>query len=225
MSEGGEKGLLLYGYWRSSSAYRVRIALNLKALDYRQQAVHLVRDGGEQRMPEYRAINPLGLVPALVHGDRVVVQSVAICEYLEEAFPQRPLLPSDIAARARVRGLVQTICSEIQPLNNLSVLQYLGRELGQGEEPVGRWYRHWINRGFDAIESWLSGPDTGQFCHGDQPGLADCFLVPQVYNAERYSCDIRAWPNIERITANCRSIDAFVDAAPENQHDAVQVSS
>jgi maleylacetoacetate isomerase len=176
-------------------------------------------------MPEYRAINPLGLVPALVHGDRVVVQSVAICEYLDEAFPQTPLLPSDSAARARVRGFVQTICSEIQPLNNLSVLQYLGRELDQGEEPVERWYRHWIERGFNAIESWLSGPDSGQFCHGDRPGLADCFLVPQVYNAERYSCDIQAWPNIQRITANCRAIDAFVDAEPENQHDAIRESS
>ena len=221
MSEGGDSGLLLYGYWRSSSAYRVRIALNLKELGYRQEAVHLVRDGGEQKQAAYRAVNPLGLVPALVHGDRVIVQSIAICEYLDDVFPQIPLLPADTAAKARVRTLVQTICSEIQPLNNLSVLTYLGREMDQGEESVVRWYRHWIDRGFDAVENWLSGPDTGRFCHGDSPGLADCFLVPQVYNAERYSCELEDWPNIRRITANCRAMDAFIDAAPENQHDAV----
>ena len=225
MSEAPDNGILLYGYWRSSSAYRVRIALNLKELEYRQKAVHLVRDGGEQKQAAYRAINPLGLVPALVHGDHVIVQSLAICEYLEEVFPQKPLLPAVATETARVRALVQTICSEIQPLNNLSVVKYLGREFDQGEESVGRWYRHWIERGFNAIETWLSGPDTGQFCHGDRPGLADCFLVPQVYNAERYSCDLEPWPNIRRITATCRALDSFIDAAPENQHDAVPGSA
>jgi maleylacetoacetate isomerase len=212
--------VLLYGYWRSSSAYRVRIALNLKGIDYRQQAVHLVRDGGEQNRPEYRAVNPLGLVPALVHGDTVVVQSVAICEYLEESFGAPSLLPAEPPARARVRSLVQTICSEIQPLNNIGVTRYLETELARDGADVKRWYGHWIDRGFAAIERWLEDDFTGRFCHGDLPTLADCFLLPQVYNAERFSCDLGPYPGIRRIVAECRSLEAFERAAPENQADA-----
>ena len=216
-----DNDLLLYGYWRSSSAYRVRIALNLKGLSYRQQAVHLVRDGGEQNRPEYRAVNPLGLVPALVHGERTLVQSVAICEYLEETFPEPSLLPADAMARARVRSLVQTVCSEIQPLNNSGVTNYLQQTLELPEEEVLAWYANWIERGFSALETWLQQPESGSFCHGDQPTLADCYLVPQVYNAERFACDLGPYPAIRRITANCRALPAFERAAPENQPDAV----
>ena len=212
--------LTLYDYWRSSSAYRVRIALNLKGLDYRQVPVHLVRDGGQQNSPSYRKINPLGLVPALAHGERVVVQSLAICEYLDESFDARPLLPAGPADRARVRGLVQSVCSEVQPLNNLSVMQYLKGEMKTSDQDYQRWYGHWIARGFQAIEAWLNDPSSGRFCHGDTPGLADCFLVPQVYNAERFSCDLGPYPHIREITARCRRLEAFEKASPERQSDA-----
>lgn len=221
---------LLYGYWRSSSSYRVRIALNLKGVAYRQHAVHLVQGGGQQNQPAYRAVNPLGLVPTLAHGGRVVVQSVAICEYLEEVFPAPALLPPDPAGRARVRAMVQTIASEIQPLNNLGVLRYLEQDLGQPDAALRRWYAHWVERGFAALEAWLAetpsggqssrGPAAG-FCHGDRPTLADCFLVPQVYNAERFDCDLSPYPGIARIAAHCRSLAAFRDAEPERQPDAV----
>lgn len=212
--------LRLYDYWRSSSAYRVRIALNLKGLDYESVPVHLLRDGGEQNRPEYRALNPLGLVPALQHGDRLVVQSMAICEYLEDVFATRPLLPADPAGRARVRGLVQSICSEVQPLNNLSVMHYLKGELGLDDAQYLAWYAHWIARGFRALETWLQSSGTGRFCHGDEPTLADCFLVPQVYNAERFDCDMSPYPRIRAIASRCRALPSFAAAAPEEQPDA-----
>jgi len=194
--------------------------MNLKEIDYELTPVHLVRNGGEQNQASYREINPLGLVPALAHDGQVLVQSLAICEYLEEAFPERPLLPVDKRGRARVRGLVQSIACEIQPMNNLSVMQYLKKEMGQSEEAVREWYVRWIDRGFSAIEAWLGGDDTGRFCHGDAPGLADCFLVPQVYNAQRFACDLGQYPNIMRITTICRELPGFLAAAPENQPDA-----
>jgi maleylacetoacetate isomerase len=212
--------VVLYSYWRSSSAYRVRIALNLKHIEYRQKSVHLVRDGGEQNSPVYRAVNPLGLVPAVVHGDRTIVQSMAICEYLEEVFPARPLLPGDSAGRARVRMIAQSIASEIQPLNNLGVINFLKDGMHQDEAAIRGWYTHWITRGFSAVEFWLSETESGLYCHGDEATLADCFLVPQVYNAERFSCDLEPFPNIRRITAQCRSLSAFDRAAPENQTDS-----
>jgi len=214
-------GLLLHGYWRSSSSYRVRIALNLKGLAYRQQAVNLVRDQGEQNLPGYRSVNPLGLVPALTHGERVIVQSVAICEYLEETFPTPALLPPDAAGRARVRTIVQTIADEIQPLNNLAVLRYLTHEMQQDKDTISRWYQHWVDRGFSAIEAWLDSPATGNCCHGDQPTLADCFLVPQLYNAERFDCDLSAYPRILRVAGHCRALEPFRAAEPEQQPDAV----
>jgi maleylacetoacetate isomerase len=212
--------LRLYDYWRSSSAYRVRIALNLKGLAYESVPVHLVRDGGEQNRPAYRALNPLGLVPALQHGERVIVQSVAICEYLEEVFAGRPLLPQDPAGRARVRGLVQSICSEVQPLNNLSVMNYLKGEMGLDDEQYMDWYARWIARGFRAFETWLQAPAAGRFCHGDEPTLADCFLVPQVYNAERFNCDLTPYPRIREIAERCRALPPVAAAAPERQSDA-----
>lgn len=220
MPEPRRDDLLLYGYWRSSSAYRVRIALNLKGLAWRPQAVHLVRGGGEQHRADYREVNPLGLVPALRHGPVTVVQSMAICEYLEEAFPQPALLPADPAGRARVRALAQTVCSEIQPLNNLGVTNYLANDLGLDEAAVGRWYAHWVARGFAALETWLNDAASGAFCHGDRPTLADCFLVPQVYNAERFECDLGPYPRIREIAARCRALPAFLQAAPERQPDA-----
>ena len=212
--------LQLYDYWRSSSAYRVRIALNLKGLSYRQIPVHLVRDGGQQNRQDYRELNPLGLVPVLVHGEHVIVQSLAICEYLEERFEAVPLLPADAEGRARVRGLVQTVCAEIQPLNNLSVMQYLKSEMGLDGTRVGQWYAHWIARGLRAVETWLCSDDSGDFCHGNRPGLADCYLVPQVYNAERFKCDMEPYPRIRDVVARCRALEAFSRAAPEAQPDA-----
>jgi maleylacetoacetate isomerase len=212
--------LALYGYWRSSSSYRVRIALNLKGLEYDYRPVHLLRDGGEQHQARYRALNPLGLVPLLLHGERVIAQSLAICEYLDEVFTAHALLPADPAGRARVRGIAMSIASEIQPMNNLSVMQYLEREMGQSKESVTTWIRHWVRRGFSAVETWLEDARTGDFCHGDQPGLADCYLVPQVYNANRFACDLEPYPNIRRINETCLRLPAFHDAIPENQPDA-----
>jgi maleylacetoacetate isomerase len=160
-------------------------------------------------------------VPALVHDGHVVVQSMAICEYLEQAFPTPPLLPADERSKARVRSICQSIASEIQPLNNVAVMQYLKNEMGQAGESVSKWYAHWVNRGFSAIESWLGSEDTGRFCQGDEPGLADCFLVPQVYNAERFNCDLEPYPRIMRISSLCRELPEFRAAAPENQPDTV----
>lgn len=213
---------VLYGYWRSSSSYRVRIALNLKGIDFKNRPVDLLRGGGEQNQPAYRAINPLGLVPSLRHDGRVVTQSMVICEYLDEVFPGPRLMPDDVGGRARVRGLAQSIASEIQPLNNVAVMNYLKQQLGQDSGTVGDWYRHWIARGFGALEHWLEGDESGECCHGDRPGLADCFLVPQVYNAERFACDLTPYPNIRRITRFCRALPEFREAAPENQPDAAE---
>jgi maleylpyruvate isomerase len=213
--------LLLYGYWRSSASYRVRIALNLKRIPYRQQAVHLVRGGGQQQDPAYRAINPQAQVPTLVDGDLILTQSPAILEYLEEKHPEPALLPADLAGRARVRQLVSLIACDIHPLNNLAVLQYLVETLGADSEQKQTWYRHWVKRGLDAFEQLLAGSSaTGRCCHGDQPTLADCCLVPQVYNARRFACDESGWPTIGRICSQLETIPAFADAAPERQADA-----
>ncbi|MBH8581363.1 maleylacetoacetate isomerase [Halomonas pacifica] len=210
----------LYGYFRSSAAYRVRIALNLKGLAYDQAPVNLVK--GEQRGEEYLARNPQGLVPALVTDDGArLTQSLAICEYLDERYPEPALLPADAAGRARVRALAQAVACEIHPLNNLRVLKYLTGELGVDEATKMTWYRHWVSEGFAALETQLSREaGSGDFCHGDAPGLADLCLVPQVFNAERFACDLAPYPRIRRIVANCRALDAFARAAPEAQPDA-----
>lgn len=211
----------LYGYFRSSAAYRVRIALGLKGLPHEYVPVHLTRDGGEQHSSAYRAVNPLELVPSLEDHGAVLVQSLAIVEYLEETHPQPPLLPASAAERARVRGLAQTIACDVHPLNNLRVLQYLERELGAAEEARARWYRHWIAEGLEAFEEMLvRSPHTGRFCHGGGPTLADVCLVPQVYNARRFSCDLSPYPTITRIEAACLTLSAFDRARPENQPDA-----
>ena len=213
--------LRLYGYWRSSAAYRVRIALELKALPYEYVTVHLVRDGGEQRKPDYRRINPQGRVPTLEHDGRMLTQSLAIVDYLDELWPEPALLPPTPAERARVRALAQLIACDIHPLNNLRVLQYLNRTLGQAEPARDDWYRHWITDGFAALEVLLAqSSDTGRYCHGDTPGLADVCLVPQVYNARRYKCDLEPFPTITRIDQSCNALAAFERARPERQPDA-----
>ena len=211
----------LYTYFRSSAAYRVRIALRLKGLDHTNVPVHLLRNGGEQRSATYSALNPTQLVPTLVDGDMVLGQSVAIMEYLEEAYPTPALMPTDVQQRARVRSLVQTIACDIHPINNLRVLQYLDQPLGLPEAARNTWYRHWVTLGFDALETMLAASShTGRFCHGDTPTLADCCLVPQVANARRFSVPMEPYPTLVRIDAACRTLEAFQQAAPENQADA-----
>ncbi len=211
----------LYTYFRSSAAYRVRIALNLKGLAYDAVPVHLVRSGGEQHQAEYRSINPAGLVPALEEGGEVLTQSLAILEYLEETHPEPPLLPGDAVQRARIRALALAIACDIHPINNLRVLQYLTREFGADEAGKASWYRHWVEIGLAAVEAMLEdGPKEARFCFGDVPTLADVCLVPQVFNARRFQCDLSAMPRIARVVAHCETLEAFRLAAPENQPDA-----
>ena len=211
--------LTLYSYWRSSAAYRCRIALNLKELGHDIVPVHLMKN--EQHAEDFRAINPQELIPVLRDGQRVVRQSMAIMEYLDETFPQRPLLPATSRDRARVRSIAQAIACDIHPLNNLRVQQYLERELGASEEQRNAWTRHWIALGFDAVEAMLAdNPATGEFCEGEDPGFADCCLVPQLYNARRFGVDVSKYPNILRIDAACAALPAFEAARPDNQPDA-----
>lgn len=213
--------LKLYTYFRSSAAYRVRIALNLKGLDYSAIPVHLLRGGGEQHTPAYREINPAGTVPTLVDGTLAIGQSLAIIEYLEETHPCGALLPATAQERARVRSLALTVACEIHPLNNLRVLKYLGDEFAVDEARRSRWYRHWVEEGFRILEARLSGePQTGRFCHGDRPGLADCCLIPQVFNAERFQVDLAPYPVIRRIHQACAGLPAFAAAHPAQQADA-----
>lgn len=214
--------LVLYSYWRSSAAYRVRIGLNLKGLAYEIVPVHLVRDGGEQHSVAHAHRNPQELIPVLAHGDRMLTQSGAILEYLEEVFPENAaLLPATARERALVRALTQLVACDIHPLGNLRVLQYLSNELNVEEAQRSAWSQHWISNGFDAFEALLMqhGID-GDFCMGDRPGLAECFLIPQVYNARRLGLDMARWPRVSRIDAACESLQAFKDAHPAAQVDA-----
>jgi len=216
-----DAALTLYSYWRSSAAYRVRIGLNLKGLDYALVPVHLVRDGGQQHAPDYVALNPQQLVPALRDGGRVLTQSLAILEYLEETRPQPPLLPADAAGRARVRALAQLVACDIHPLNNLRVLQFFDRQWHVPQAERDDWVLHWMCEGFAAMEAMLAASaDTGHYCHGDAPGLADCCLLPQLYNARRFKLDLDAFPTLRRIEAACLQLPAFDAARPENQPDA-----
>lgn len=211
----------LYGYFRSSAAFRVRIALNLKGVFYDQASIHLRKS--EQRRPEYLALQPQGLVPVLETDDGdMLIQSLAIIEYLDETHPEPPLLPGHPAARARVRGLAQAVACDIHPIDNLRVLRYLSHELRQDEKGIETWYNHWIKLGFDGIERLLAEDgQAGAFCHGDAPSLADVCLVPQVYNAHRYpSFDMQPYPTIRRVFAKCMTLDAFERARPEKQPDA-----
>lgn len=211
---------ILHGYFRSSAAYRVRIALNLKGLAYAQAPVHLRR--GEQRGDAFLALNPQGMVPALVDGDLVLTQSPAILEYLDDAYPDTPrLLPEGAADRARVRALAAVVACDIHPIDNLRVLQYLAKTLAQPPEAVAAWFNHWIAEGFAALERMLAGdPRTGRFCHGDAPGLADVCLVPQVFNSARHALDLTPYPTIRRIAEACDGVEAFRAAHPSRQPDA-----
>lgn len=212
--------VVFYEYWRSSAAYRVRIALNLKGVDYRAESVHLVRDGGEQHKAAYRAVNPQGLVPALRLPDgTVLTQSLAIIEYLDETVPEPPLVPGDAVERARIRGLAEAVACDIHPLNNLRVLQYLKRTLGQEQAAIDAWYRHWIETGFAALEAEAARHDRPFLC-GDAPTLADICLVPQVYNARRYAVDLAPYPRLAAIDAAARALPAFAKAAPEAHPEA-----
>ncbi|PLX39640.1 MAG: maleylacetoacetate isomerase [Hyphomicrobiales bacterium] len=208
----------LYDYFRSSAAYRVRIALNLKGVGYEHVGVHLVRDGGEQHKPAYKAVNPQGRVPTLELEDGTrIIQSPAILEFIEERWPEPALLPKDDVARAHVRALAAVIACDIHPLNNLSSLGLLRGKFGADEAGVSEWYAHWITQGFATIEALLG--DT-PFAGGEEPGLAEVYLVPQVFNARRFNVPLEAFPKIVAIDAAAAALPAFVKAHPDNQPDA-----
>ncbi|HSV69241.1 MAG TPA: maleylacetoacetate isomerase [Methylibium sp.] len=203
----------LYGYFRSSASFRVRIALELKGLGYGYRAVHLPRS--EQLGERYAAVSATRLVPQLVDGEASIGQSLAIIEYLDEQHPEPPLLPGGALDRARIRSLALDIACEIHPLNNLRVLRYLVRELAVGEDAKNRWYRHWVEQGLAAVERRLAGePQTGRHCHGDAPTLADCVLVPQIFNAQRFDCRLDHVPTVMRVFDACMALPAFQRAQP-----------
>jgi len=211
----------LYSYFRSSAAYRVRIALNLKGLAYEYAPIHLLRDGGQQLKPDYRELNPDGIVPTFIDGDDVLTQSLAIIEYLEETHPEPSLLPGTPLDRAFIRSVALQIACEIHPVDNLRVLKYLKHTLKVGDEAKDAWYRHWLESGFDSLEKRLANDSrVGKLCFGDTPTLADLCLVPQVFNARRFNLDMSRYPTIERIDDHAAQIDAFARAAPGQQPDA-----
>jgi len=211
----------LYSYFRSSAAYRVRIALNLKGLAYEYAPIHLLRDGGQQLKPDYRELNPDGIVPTFIDGDDVLTQSLAIIEYLEETHPEPSLLPGTPLDRAFIRSVALQIACEIHPVDNLRVLKYLKHTLKVGDEAKDAWYRHWLESGFDSLEKRLANDSrVGKLCFGDTPTLADLCLVPQVFNARRFNLDMSRYPTIERIADHAGQIDAFARAAPGQQPDA-----
>ncbi|SPD63356.1 putative maleylacetoacetate isomerase [Cupriavidus taiwanensis] len=213
--------LKLYSYFRSSASFRVRIALELKGLSYDYVPVHLLKEGGQQLKPEFRAVNPDGLVPALVDGEHVLQQSLAIIEYLDEVHPEPKLLPGTALDRAYVRGLAQEIACEIHPLNNLRVLKYLKHTVGVADEVKDAWYRHWIELGFASLQANLErSGKAGRFCFGDTPTLADLCLVPQVFNAQRFNIDVARYPAIAKIYEACMALPAFQKAEPKSQPDA-----
>ncbi|NOZ41560.1 MAG: maleylacetoacetate isomerase [Alphaproteobacteria bacterium] len=208
----------LYGYFRSSAAYRVRAALNIKRLEY--TAIPLSLLAGDNKAASYLDKNPQGFVPYLTDGTVAIGQSLAILEYLEETYPEPALLPSDGAGRARVRQLAGIIACDIHPLDNLRVLKYITGIFEVSADQKTAWYHHWIIAGFRAIETLLKDAGSGDFCHGDKVTFADLCLVPQVYNARRFKCPLTDFPNITRITDNCNRLEAFIQALPENQADA-----
>ena len=208
----------LYTYFRSSAAFRVRIALNLKGIAYEPMFVHLAK--GEHRAPAYTRVNPQALLPTLELDDGTRIhQSLAIIEYLDETHPAKPLIPKDALGKARVRSLSYLIASEIHPLNNLRVLQHLKRALGQSEDQVNAWYRHWIADGLAKLEAELAS-NKGRFCHGEAPTMADCCLVPQIFNAKRYQSDLAPYPQTMRVFEACMQLEAFDRAQPSKQPDA-----
>jgi maleylpyruvate isomerase len=207
--------LKLYDYFRSSASFRVRIALNLKGLDYETVTIHLLNNGGEQHSSAYKDINPQALVPALLEGNKILTQSLAIIEYLDETHPTPALLPSDPFEKALVRAFALTIAADIHPLNNLRVLNYIKNEFHLSEEQKMQWYKHWIEKGLNALEQQLNVHNlAGDFCFGDQVTLADICLIPQLYNATRFSCDLSHYPTLIRINKNCQRLAAVSDAFP-----------
>jgi len=211
--------MTFYGYFRSSTSYRTRIAMNLKGLDYDYIAINLAQD--EQLKNEFLSLNPQGLVPVLQADDLLLFQSPAILEWLEEVYPKNPLLPKDAAGRMQVRALSAMIGCDIHPLNNRRVLQYLRNELSVDEAEVIKWCNRWISEGFAALEKRLVADKTrGKFCYGDSPTFADCYLIPQVSSARRFEVDLNPYPNIVQIDAHCRTLKAFADADPMRQPDA-----
>lgn len=207
--------MLLFDYCRSSAAYRVRIALNLKKMPYKQVPVSLL--AGEHVEDKHLNRNPQGFVPALQDGDLMLTQSLAICEYLDDAYPESvSLLPGSAADKARVRAMAQLIACDIHPVNNLRILKYMVSELGAVDEQKTTWYQHWIYKGFDALEQILS-ESAGLYCFGDQVTLADLCLVPQVFNANRFKCDLSGYPNIVRVNENCLKLECFTNAHPDLQ--------
>jgi len=213
--------LELYGFWRSSASYRVRIALNLKALPYETHAVNLTRDGGEQFSAAFRAVNPQSRVPTLVHNGQRFSQSLAIIEYLDETFPDHRLIPRDPVDRARVRMLSQIIACDIQPLQNTSTTRYLKEQMHQDEAAVTAWLREWIVRGLDAYHAHLERDHlSGKFSHGDTPTMADCCLIPQLYAAQRFGIEPTRYPRLALIAENCHALSAFAHAHPAKQTDA-----
>lgn len=207
----------LYSYWRSSAAYRVRIALNLKQLDYEIVPIHLVKDGGEHLKPGYATLNPQQMVPTLVDGALSLGESLAIIEYLEERYPEHPLLPEDKIQRARQREIAQAIACNIHPLNNLRVTRML-KQMGHSQIEVENWYQHWMSRGLNAIEQMVDS--SSDFAIGSAPSLADCCIIPQLYNARRYQSSLEGYPRLLRIEAACNALPAFQKAAPDAQPDA-----
>lgn len=209
----------LYGYWRSSAAYRVRIAMHLKGLTFESVPVHLVKDGGQQHQDTYTQLNPTHLVPTYVDEDVTLNQSLAIIEYLDEKYPSVALYPKDLALKAKVKALALDVACEIHPVNNLRVQQYLVKSLSVAEQDKLAWSHHWMKLGFAAIEKQLK-VSAGDYCFGNEVTMADICLVPQVYNANRFNLDMSAFPHINRVVNNCNSLPAFIAALPENQADA-----
>jgi maleylacetoacetate isomerase len=211
----------LYSYFRSSAAFRVRIALNLKGVPYEVVPVHLLKGGGEQFGEAYARTNPLSLIPALEDGGQVLTQSLAIIEYLDERYPEPPLLPADPLSRAYVRAVALSIACDIHPLNNLRVLRYLVRELGVSDEKKDFWYRHWVELGLGQLDRVvMSGGRSGRYTFGDQVTIADLAIVPQIFNARRFGCDLAKAPTLNAIADRCMQLDAFANAQPSAQPDA-----
>ncbi len=209
----------LYGYWRSTAAYRVRIALTAKEIGYENISVDLVKSGGEQNHADYLALNPQKLVPTLVDDGFTISQSMAIIEYLDEVYPQFLLISGNAQQKAKIRAMAQSIACDIHPLNNLRVLQYLKKSLNHSQAEVDEWYSNWISLGFEAIETQLFNT-KGLYCFGNEISLADVFLVPQVYNANRFNVSMDNYPQINEINSNCLQLEAFKISSPDNQHDA-----
>jgi len=210
--------LKLYDYYRSSASFRVRIALNIKNLNYDKIPIHLLNNGGEQFSPEYQKINPQSLVPTLLDDDKIITQSLAIIEYLNEKYPDPPLFPNDMTLKAHIRSFAFAIAADIHPLNNRRILNYLTDNLKLSEEQKNKWYQHWIQLGLSALEKILQKNNShSHYCFGESPTLADICLIPQIYNAHRFNCDVSDFPTLMRIYDHCQQQSVFIDAWPREE--------